>query len=78
VPTLGNVGDARLPLFSQLDARAQYTWTWTYWQLSLYLDVENVTNHKNEEIHVYDYRYREQGSISGIPIFPTFGVKGKF
>jgi TonB family protein len=78
VATRGNVGDARLPLFSQLDARAQYTWTWTYWQLSLYLDAQNVTNHKNEEIHVYDYRYREQGSISGIPIFPTFGVKGKF
>lgn len=78
VATRGTFGDARLPLFSQLDARAQYTWTWTYWQLALYLDVENVTNHRNEEIHLYDYRYREQGSISGIPILPTLGVKGKF
>ena len=78
VPTRGNFGEARLPLFSQLDARAQYTWTWDYWQLALYLDVQNVTNHKNEEIHVFDYRYREQGSISGVPILPTFGVKGKF
>ena len=78
VPTRGTFGDARLPLFSQLDVRGQYTWTWDWWQLSLYLDVENVTNHTNEEIHVYDYRFREQGSISGIPIFPTFGVKGKF
>jgi len=78
IPTRGEVGDARQPLFSQLDARAQYTWTWTYWQLSLYLDVENVTNRTNEEFHVYDYRYRDQGSISGLPILPTFGVKGKF
>ncbi len=78
VSTRGNFGAARLPLFSQLDARAQYTWTWDYWQLSLYLDVQNITNHTNEEIHVFDYRYREQGSISGLPILPTFGVKGKF
>lgn len=78
VATRGNFGDARLPLFSQLDARAQYTWTWDYWQLALYLDVQNLTNHRNEEFHVYDYRYREQGSISGLPILPTFGVKGKF
>ena len=78
VATRGNFGDARLPLFSQLDLRAQHTWTWDFWQLALYLDVQNVTNHRNEEIHVFDYRYREQGSISGIPILPTFGVKGKF
>jgi hypothetical protein len=56
----------------------QHTWTWDYWQLALYLDVQNVLNQKNEELHVYDYRYREQGGISGIPILPTFGVKGKF
>ena len=78
VPTRGNFGDTRLPLFSQLDARAQYTWTWDYWQLALYLDVQNLTNHRNEEIHLFDYRYREQGSIAGLPILPTFGVKGKF
>jgi len=74
----GTVGDARLPVFSQLDARAQYTWTYTLWQLSLYLDVQNVLNQKNEEIHLYDYRYRAQGGISGLPILPTLGVKGKF
>jgi hypothetical protein len=78
VPTGGEVGGAREPLFLQLDVRAQYTWTWDAWQLSVYLDVQNVTNHQNEEFHVYDYRYAEEGSISGIPILPTFGVKGRF
>ena len=76
--TRGEVGDDREPLFLQLDARAQHTWTWDAWQLSVYLDVQNVTNHKNEEFHVYDYRYRDQGSIGGLPILPTFGVKGRF
>ncbi len=74
----GRFGDARSPLFVQLDGRAQKTWTWDTWDLSLYLDVQNVTNHKNEEIHVYDYRFRDQGSISGIPILPTLGLKARF
>jgi TonB family protein len=77
-PTRGEVGQAREPLFLQLDVRAQYTWTWDAWQLSLYLDVQNVTNHTNEEFHVYDYRFAQQGSIQGLPILPTLGVKGKF
>ena len=75
---VGELGDSREPNFLQLDVRAQYTWTWDLWQLSLYLDVQNVTNHTNEEFHVYDYRFREQGSIQGIPILPIFGLKGTF
>jgi len=78
VPDLGTFGAARLPLFSQLDARAQYTWTFTLWQLSLYLDVQNVLNQKNEELHLWDYRFREQGGLSGLPVLPTLGFKGKF
>jgi len=74
-PDSGNIGDARLPAFSQLDVRAQYTWTTNLLQISAYLDVQNVLNHTNEELHVWDYRYRAQGSISGLPILPTFGVK---
>ena len=74
-PDSGNLGDARLPAFSQLDARAQYTWTSNLWQVSAYLDVQNVLNHTNEELHVWDYRYRQQGSISGLPVLPTLGVK---
>jgi len=78
VPTRGEVGDQREPPFAQLDVRAQHTWTWDAWQLALYLDVQNVTNRKNEEFHVYDYRYQDQGSVAGLPILPTFGVKGRF
>ena len=78
VPTRGEVGDAREPLFLQIDGQVQYTWTWDWWKLALYLDVQNLTNHTNEEFHVYDYRYRAEGSIQGIPILPTLGLKGTF
>ncbi len=74
----GRFGDAQLPLFSQLDAHLQKTWTGDLIAVSLYLDVQNITNHRNEEIHVYDYRYRDQGSIPGIPILPTLGGKVRF
>ena len=74
VADLGTVGDARSPAFQQLDVRAQKTWTWDLFQLAAYADVENVLNHQNEEFHVYDYRYRAQGSLSGLPILPTLGL----
>jgi TonB family protein len=75
-PERGDIGTARSPAFFQLDGRAQYTWTWDLFKLTLYLDVQNLTNRKNEEFHVWDYRYREQGSISGLPILPTLGLQG--
>lgn len=78
VTTHGESGDAREPLFLQLDLRAEKKWIYDLWSFALYLDVQNVTNHLNEEFHVYDYRFRQQGSIQGVPILPTFGVKGRF
>ena len=77
-PERGDLGSARSANFAQLDARAQYTWTWDLFRLTLYLDVENVTNRKNEEFHLWDYRYRQDGSISGLPILPTLGLQGKW
>ena len=77
-PERGDVGSARSTSFAQLDARAQYTWTWDLFRLTLYLDVQNVTNRKNEEFHLWDYRYRQDGSISGLPVLPTLGLQGKW
>jgi hypothetical protein len=78
ITTHGQNGDAREPLFLQLDVRAEKSWIYDQWSFAVYLDVQNVTNHLNEEFHVYDYRFRQQGSIQGVPILPTFGVKARF
>jgi TonB family protein len=75
-PERGDIGTARSPSFLQLDARAQYTWTWDLFRLSLYLDVQNVTNRANEEFHLWDYRYRQEGGITGLPVLPTLGLQG--
>ena len=78
VPDRGRVGDARSPMFHQLDLRAQYTFTGQLALFSVYLDVQNVLNVANEEFRLYDYRFRDSGSLSGIPILPTFGLKARF
>ena len=78
VADAGTFGAARLPAFSQLDLRAQYSFVHDLWRLALYLDVQNVLNHRNQELHLWDYRYRADGYLGGLPILPTLGLKASF
>jgi hypothetical protein len=48
------------------------------WQLTTYLDLTNAYNRRNPEAYTYSYDYRQREVISGLPIFPAFGVKGEF
>ncbi|MCC6747013.1 MAG: TonB-dependent receptor [Deltaproteobacteria bacterium] len=66
------------PLFHQLDLRIEKTWLFRLWRLSAYLDVQNVYNAENPEATMFDYRFRQSGNVRGLPILPTFGVKGSF
>lgn len=74
----GDPNSARKPTFHQLDARVDRTWTFRAWELSAYLDVQNVYNAQNPEATIYDYRCRGSEAIRGLPILPIFGVKGLF
>ena len=69
---------ARLPAFRQLDLRIQKDFLFQSWTLSIYLDVQNVTNTRNVEARVFDYRFRQPLNVPGIPILPLLGVKGSF
>ena len=74
----GDPNSARKPTFHQLDVRVDHTWTFRLWELSAYLDVQNVYNAQNPETTIYDYRCRGSEAIRGLPILPIFGVKGLF
>jgi TonB family protein len=74
-PINGGFNSARLPLFQQLDLRVDKTWTFESWSLDLYLEVLNVFNFRNQVFLLNDYRFRTQGAVTDIPIFPTLGVK---
>jgi len=77
-PITGEALSARLPTFHQLDLRVDKTWLFDVWSLGLYLDVQNVYNQPNQEAVQNDYRYKTQQVITGLPILPTFGIKGTF
>jgi TonB family protein len=69
---------ARTPDFFQLDLRADKRWTHRTWMLALYLEVQNVTNRKNPENVTYNYDYSQQGWVTGLPLFPSFGIRAEY
>lgn len=78
IPIRGAFYSDRLPDFYQLDLRVDRKWTFDKWILSVYLDIQNVTNRKNPEGVVYAFDYSQRKTISGLPILPLLGVKGEF
>ncbi|XXX80494.1 TonB-dependent receptor [Sorangium sp. So ce134] len=68
----------RLPAFHQLDLRLDKSWKFKRWQLSAYLDVQNVYNNGNSEAIQYNYNYTARQYVTGLPILPSFGLRGEF
>jgi outer membrane receptor for ferrienterochelin and colicin len=77
-PVNGPTNSARLLDFHQLDLRLEKQFLFSNWSLSAYVDVQNVYNRKNAEASFYDYRFRQQYIVPGIPILPVLGVRGWF
>ena len=69
---------ARMPDFFQLDLRADKRWTYRTWMLSLYLELQNATNRKNAEGVAYNYDYSQRGWTTGLPLFPSFGIRAEY
>ena len=78
IPIRGDLYNVRLNAFSMLDLRIDKRWLYDAWTLSLYLDIQNVLNRQNSEGIQYSYDYQKTDTIKGIPILPTFGLKGEF
>ncbi len=78
IPSRGPIYSERTEGFYQLDARIDRKWIYRTWILSIYLDVQNVTNRRNVETVTYAYDYSRKADVTGLPIIPTLGVKGEF
>jgi hypothetical protein len=78
IPLRGPLYSERNGDFFQMDLRIDRQWIYDTWILSAYLDVQNLTNAKNQEGLTYSYDYSQKQIISGIPVLPTLGVKGEF
>jgi TonB family protein len=77
IPISGPASE-RLPMFHQLDLRVDKMWKFKSWQLSAYLDVQNVYNNGNVEGISYNYNYTARQYVGGLPILPSIGLRGEF
>jgi hypothetical protein len=78
IPIRGPFYSQRVGAFYQLDIRVDKKWIYDRFILTAYLDIQNITNHKNVENVSYAYDYSERTDVSGLPIIPSFGLKGEF
>ena len=78
IPAYGPTNSVRVEAFHQLDVRVDKTWIFDLWTLNLYLDVQNTYNRGNVESIGYNYDYSEQRATTGLPLVPSFGLRGSF
>jgi len=78
IPKRGPFYSERNSAFVQLDFRIDKTWVYDTWLLNAYLDIQNVTNQKNSEGIRYSYNYAQKRDVMGLPVIPTFGIRGEF
>lgn len=78
IPIRGALFNERLSAFQQLDLRVDKKWIYNSWTLSFYFDVQNALNIENPEGLSFTYDYASSKAVSGIPVIPTFGLKGEF
>lgn len=78
LPVRGEIYSQRNDAFFQVDFRVDRQWIYDTWVLSAYLDIQNLTNSKNQEGLTYAYDYSQSEKITGLPLLPTIGVKGEF
>jgi hypothetical protein len=75
-PVFGAHNSIRIPDFYQVDARLAKKFEFGETTgLEVYLDVQNVTDHRNPEEIVYNFNYTQKSYITGLPILPVVGGK---
>jgi TonB family protein len=74
----GNPDSARAPAFFQADARIDRRFVYDKWIFTAYLDVQNVTNRQNPEAQFPNFNCQGYSTLTGLPIFPSIGLRGEF
>ena len=77
-PVLGAQNSIRIPSFYQLDARAEKVFVMGPRKISVFLDVQNLTNRKNPEEFAYSENYQTRKFITGLPALAVVGGRLDF
>lgn len=64
----------RFPANHQLDIRIDRRWLFKGWNLTTYLDIQNIYNRKNISFIRWDYKAREIADDPVLGIAPSFGI----
>ncbi|MCK9419751.1 MAG: TonB-dependent receptor plug domain-containing protein [Nitrospirae bacterium] len=78
VPARGDIYSARMGAFFQADLRFDKKWVYDRRIMTGYLDIQNITNQQNPQEIRYSYDYQQSEKITGLPIYPTLGIKLEF
>lgn len=76
LPVFADGNTSRLPPWASLDVRGDKQWTFRAWALTLYVDVQNLTNRQNVELLTFAPDFSQELRVVGLPILPTFGLRG--
>ncbi|HEY5282970.1 MAG TPA: TonB-dependent receptor, partial [Polyangia bacterium] len=77
-PMFGAHNSIRIPAFYQLDMRAEKGFVMQRMKLSVFIDVQNITNRKNPEEIVYSQNYTQKSYIIGLPTLAVGGARLEF
>ncbi len=80
-PIYGKINSARLPDYFRLDLRFDRRIPMKGWELGLYMELQNITQHEN--VIRYDFGnsyqyYRRPKKVTGLPFLPYFGITATF
>jgi TonB family protein len=76
-PIYGAINSDRSNAFHRLDLRVEKSWQVHSGSIAAYLDVQNAYDRHNEEGRAYNFDFTKSGVISGLPLLPSFGVRGE-
>ena len=77
-PVFGAHNSIRIPAFYQLDIRGEKAFIMQRAKLSVFIDVQNITNRKNPEEIIYSQDYSQRSYITGLPILAVAGARLEF
>ncbi|MEY4578836.1 MAG: hypothetical protein RL701_3539, partial [Pseudomonadota bacterium] len=75
-PVFGEHNSIRIPDFYAFDVRASKRFHFdSTTEFEVYVDVQNVTDHRNPEEIIYNGDFSKKSYITGLPILPVLGAK---
>ncbi len=77
-PVFGAHNSIRIPAFYQLDVRGEKAFVMQRMKLSVFIDMQNITNRKNPEEIIYSQDYKQRSYIIGLPILAVAGARLEF